>query len=116
MSGENDRCTHSHTHTHKLTHTHIHTHAHTHTHTTHTHMYIHIHTHRHGTTQVDFDLSKRRAPVAHVIAARITAENPDAGFRPTSGVLQEINFRVSPQVVGYFSASIFCLHFFGTSA
>jgi hypothetical protein len=56
---------------------------------------------------VDFDLSKRRAPVAHVIAARITAENPDAGFRPTSGVLQEINFRVSPQVVGYFSVSSF---------
>ena len=58
---------------------------------------------RHGSSKMDLSISKRNPPKCHVIAARITAENPDAGFRPTSGVLQEINFRVSPQVWGYFS-------------
>jgi len=58
---------------------------------------------RHGTSKIDFTVENRNPANGHVIAARITAENPDAGFRPTSGVLQEINFRVSPQVWGYFS-------------
>ena len=31
------------------------------------------------------------------------AENPDVGFRPTSGKIKELNFRVSPHVWGYFS-------------
>jgi len=30
----------------------------------------------------------------HVIAARITAENPDEGFKPTSGKIDRINFQV----------------------
>ena len=58
---------------------------------------------RHGSSKIDLAIANRNLPKCHVIAARITAENPDAGFRPTSGVLQEINFRVSPQVWGYFS-------------
>jgi len=58
---------------------------------------------RHGTSCIDLDISHRNPPKRHVIAARITAENPDAGFRPTSGSIQELNFRVSPQVWGYFS-------------
>jgi acetyl-CoA carboxylase/biotin carboxylase 1 len=53
---------------------------------------------RHGSMVIDFDIQLRNPPKCHTIAARITAENPDTGFRPTSGVLQEINFRVSPQV------------------
>ena len=45
-----------------------------------------------------------RIPVkGHCVAARITAENPDAGFQPTSGTIEEINFRSTPDVWGYFS-------------
>jgi acetyl-CoA carboxylase/biotin carboxylase 1 len=39
----------------------------------------------------------------HVIAARITAENPDEGFKPTSGKIERINFQSSTKVWGYFS-------------
>jgi hypothetical protein len=39
----------------------------------------------------------------HVIAARITAENTDSGFTPTSGAVSELNFRSTPSVWGYFS-------------
>jgi acetyl-CoA carboxylase / biotin carboxylase 1 len=39
----------------------------------------------------------------HVIACRITAENPDSGFTPTSGLINELTFRNSRNVWGYFS-------------
>jgi acetyl-CoA carboxylase / biotin carboxylase 1 len=52
---------------------------------------------------IDFDAAPPIAPLGHVIAARITAENPDAGFTPTSGAIQELNFRSTPSVWGYFS-------------
>ncbi|PLW26165.1 hypothetical protein PCASD_21870 [Puccinia coronata f. sp. avenae] len=42
-------------------------------------------------------------PKGHVVAVRITAENPEAGFKPSSGTLQELNFRSSTNVWGYFS-------------
>lgn len=42
-------------------------------------------------------------PRGHVIACRITAENPDEGFQPTSGAIQELMFRNTPNVWGYFS-------------
>lgn len=42
-------------------------------------------------------------PHGHVIACRITAENPDEGFQPTSGAIQELTFRNTPNVWGYFS-------------
>ncbi|XP_066509285.1 acetyl-CoA carboxylase-like isoform X2 [Hoplias malabaricus] len=42
-------------------------------------------------------------PHGHVIAARITSENPDEGFKPSSGTVQELNFRSSKNVWGYFS-------------
>ncbi|MDR3742646.1 MAG: hypothetical protein P4L40_26815 [Terracidiphilus sp.] len=38
-----------------------------------------------------------------MIAARITAENADSGFTPTSGSVSELNFRSTPSVWGYFS-------------
>jgi len=38
-----------------------------------------------------------------VIAARITAENPDEGFKPTSGTISRIKFQSTPNVWGYFS-------------
>jgi acetyl-CoA carboxylase/biotin carboxylase 1 len=52
---------------------------------------------------IDFDAQPTIAPLGHVIACRITAENPDAGFTPTSGAIQELNFRSTPSVWGYFS-------------
>lgn len=56
-----------------------------------------------GTTPIDFDVDKQAPPNGHVIAARITAEDPNAGFQPTSGAIKELNFRSTPEVWGYFS-------------
>ena len=39
----------------------------------------------------------------HVIAARITAENPDEGFKPTSGTIERVKFQSTSNVWGYFS-------------
>ena len=44
-------------------------------------------------------------PHGHCIACRITAENPDDGFQPGSGTVQELNFRSSRNVWGYFSVA-----------
>ena len=54
---------------------------------------------------IDFEKQEPRAPKGHVIACRITAENPLKGFQPTSGNIQELNFRSIPNVWGYFSVS-----------
>nr|XP_033810269.1 acetyl-CoA carboxylase 2 isoform X2 [Geotrypetes seraphini] len=48
---------------------------------------------------------KAPSPRGHVIAARITSENPDEGFKPSSGTVQELNFRSSKNVWGYFSVA-----------
>ncbi|KAJ1512698.1 acetyl-coenzyme-A carboxylase [Coelomomyces lativittatus] len=48
---------------------------------------------------------RKPAPRGHVIACRITAENPDAGFKPSGGQLVELNFRSSTDVWGYFSVT-----------
>ncbi|XP_041970632.1 acetyl-CoA carboxylase isoform X2 [Aricia agestis] len=59
-----------------------------------------------GLTQIDFDEPHQRpSPWGHVIAARITSENPDEGFKPSSGTVQELNFRSSKNVWGYFSVA-----------
>ena len=44
-------------------------------------------------------------PVGHVIAARITSENPDEGFKPSAGTVHELNFKSNKNVWGYFSVS-----------
>jgi acetyl-CoA carboxylase/biotin carboxylase 1 len=44
-------------------------------------------------------------PKGHVIAARITSENPDEGFKPSSGTVSELTFRSNRNVWGYFSVS-----------
>lgn len=49
----------------------------------------------------DSNISVR--PKCHVIATRITAENPNRGFKPNLGSMQELNFRSSKHVWGYFS-------------
>ncbi|KAJ2054343.1 acetyl-coenzyme-A carboxylase [Coemansia sp. S16] len=66
-----------------------------------------------GTSPIDFEFSSPQAidvqrkpqPKGHVIAVRITAENPEAGFKPSSGMMQSLNFRSSTNVWGYFSVS-----------
>ena len=56
-----------------------------------------------GTDPIDF-MTEDYAPIdSHVIAARITAENPDEGFKPTSGRIERIKFQSSSNVWGYFS-------------
>ncbi|KAJ3169538.1 acetyl-coenzyme-A carboxylase [Geranomyces variabilis] len=64
-------------------------------------------------SEIDFDFSspqshqiqRKPSPKGHVIAARITAENPDAGFKPNSGKVLELNFRSNSNVWGYFSVN-----------
>ncbi|KAJ6493608.1 acetyl-CoA carboxylase [Mycena vitilis] len=67
----------------------------------------------HAASEIDFDLvrpdvnqlQRKPRPKGHVVAVRITAENPDAGFKPSSGSIQELNFRSSTNVWGYFSVT-----------
>lgn len=54
-------------------------------------------------SKIDFETAQRVEPNGHCIAVRITAENAEAGFKPTSGGIQELNFRSTPSVWGYFS-------------
>jgi acetyl-CoA carboxylase/biotin carboxylase 1 len=54
-------------------------------------------------SRIDLDNTQRVDPNGHCIAVRITAENAEAGFKPTSGGIQELNFRSTPSVWGYFS-------------
>lgn len=66
-----------------------------------------------GLSEIDFDfkidgsnvIQRRPCARGHVVAARITAENPDAGFKPNSGKVLELNFRSNPNVWGYFSVN-----------
>ena len=56
-----------------------------------------------GDSKIDF-LEEDYKPIdTHVIAARITAENPDEGFKPTSGSIERIKFQSTSNVWGYFS-------------
>ncbi|XP_024374276.1 acetyl-CoA carboxylase 1 [Physcomitrium patens] len=54
---------------------------------------------------VQFDLEKveSQKPKGHVVAVRVTSEDPDDGFKPTSGQVQELSFRSKPNVWAYFS-------------
>ena len=56
-----------------------------------------------GTDKIDFMEEEYRPLDSHVIAARITAENPDEGFKPTSGTIERIKFQSTANVWGYFS-------------
>lgn len=61
------------------------------------------------TNSTDFSMSLsdnlhlRHPPSSHVIAVRITSEDPDEGFKPHSGDVFELNFKSSRSVWGYFS-------------
>ncbi|GHP11480.1 carboxyl transferase domain [Pycnococcus provasolii] len=56
-----------------------------------------------GDDKIDFMEDEYVLPERHVLAARITAENPDEGFKPTSGSIERISFQSTPNVWGYFS-------------
>eukprot|EP00850_Spirogloea_muscicola_P017414 SM000149S01349 [mRNA] locus=s149:208717:222851:+ [translate_table: standard] len=49
------------------------------------------------------DRAQASKPRGHVVAVRITSEDPDDGFKPTSGRIQELSFRSKPDVWAYFS-------------
>ena len=53
--------------------------------------------------QIDFFNDDYATLNSHVIAARITAENPDEGFKPTSGRIERVKFQSTANVWGYFS-------------
>ncbi|KAG8632982.1 acetyl-CoA carboxylase 1 [Manihot esculenta] len=54
-------------------------------------------------TPFDFDLAESTRPKGHCVAVRITSEDPDDGFKPTSGKVQELSFKSKPNVWAYFS-------------
>ncbi|RMZ92777.1 acetyl- carboxylase 1 isoform X1, partial [Brachionus plicatilis] len=70
-----------------------------------------------GASEIDFESEATRpVPKGHVIAARITSENPDEGFKPSSGNVKELTFRSNRNVWGYFSlAACGGLHEFADS-
>lgn len=77
-----------------------------------------------GSGKIDFDFldpasystQRKPQPKGHVVACRITAENPDTGFKPGMGALTELNFRSSTSTWGYFSvASNGALHEYADS-
>lgn len=69
-----------------------------------------------GREPFDLDLTLRRKPIGHVIATRITAENPNEGFKPNGGKLHCINFSPFNGTWGYFSVqSDGCIHDFSDS-
>lgn len=56
-----------------------------------------------GNDKIDFLTEDYKPLNSHVIAARITAENPDEGFKPTAGKIERIKFQSTSNVWGYFS-------------
>jgi acetyl-CoA carboxylase/biotin carboxylase 1 len=62
-------------------------------------------------TEIDFEFKnpesektqRHPTPKGHTTACRITSEDPGEGFKPSNGVLHDLNFRSSSNVWGYFS-------------
>ncbi|KAK1431271.1 hypothetical protein QVD17_07727 [Tagetes erecta] len=54
-------------------------------------------------TPFDFDQAESVRPKGHCVAVRVTSEDPDDGFKPTSGKVQELSFKSKPNVWAYFS-------------
>eukprot|EP00598_Pedospumella_elongata_P008031 CAMPEP_0184968478 /NCGR_PEP_ID=MMETSP1098-20130426/1535_1 /TAXON_ID=89044 /ORGANISM="Spumella elongata, Strain CCAP 955/1" /LENGTH=2317 /DNA_ID=CAMNT_0027490097 /DNA_START=80 /DNA_END=7033 /DNA_ORIENTATION=- len=61
--------------------------------------------HAMGQDTIDFEFAERVPYPHHCIAVRITAENPEAGFQPSSGNIQELHFHSAIDVWGYFSVN-----------
>lgn len=56
-----------------------------------------------GTENIDFEIQQKLPPDGHVLAVRITSENANDGFKPTSGKIDDLHFRPNSEVWGYFS-------------
>lgn len=64
-----------------------------------------------ASSEIDFEFKhegtsqsqRRPTPTGHTTACRITSEDPGEGFKPSNGVMHELNFRSSSNVWGYFS-------------
>lgn len=54
-------------------------------------------------TKFDLDKAESARPRGHCVAVRVTSEDPDDGFKPTSGRVEELNFKSKPNVWAYFS-------------
>jgi len=59
-----------------------------------------------GTDVIDFTKATSAPPRGHCMAARITAEDPESGFKPSSGAIHELNYRSVPGVTGNFSVGV----------
>ncbi|CAG9465063.1 unnamed protein product [Pedinophyceae sp. YPF-701] len=55
-----------------------------------------------GKDAIDFETSPQRPPQGHVVAVRVTCEDAEDGFKPTCGAINELQFRSTPDVWGYF--------------
>lgn len=56
-----------------------------------------------GAEEIDFDNTEPVPPKGHCVAVRITAENAEDGFKPTSGDIHQLAFRGVPGVTAFFS-------------
>ncbi|KAK4274088.1 hypothetical protein QN277_017370 [Acacia crassicarpa] len=54
-------------------------------------------------TPFGFDEAESTRPKGHCVAVRVTSEDPDDGFKPTSGKVLELSFKSKPNVWAYFS-------------
>ncbi|KAF6175732.1 hypothetical protein GIB67_022734 [Kingdonia uniflora] len=54
-------------------------------------------------TPFDFDQAQSVRPKGHCVAVRVTSEDPDDGFKPTGGKVQELSFKSKPNAWAYFS-------------
>jgi len=57
-------------------------------------------------SKIDFFAVDYPPITSHCCASRITAENPDEGFKPTSGKINSIRFQSSGDCWGYFSVGL----------
>ncbi|EOA39468.1 hypothetical protein CARUB_v10008063mg [Capsella rubella] len=51
----------------------------------------------------DFGEAESVRPKGHCVAVRVTSEDPDDGFKPTSGKIEELSFKSKINVWAYFS-------------
>ncbi|KAG2488653.1 hypothetical protein HYH03_012820 [Edaphochlamys debaryana] len=56
-----------------------------------------------GSDHFDIEATPQVLPNQHVVAVRLTAEDAGDGFKPTAGRIDELVFRPTPEVWGYFS-------------
>eukprot|EP00798_Chlamydomonas_sp_ICE-L_P004934 gene4934-34705_t len=56
-----------------------------------------------GQESFNLEETPQKEPDCHVVAVRITSEAANDGFKPTCGRIDELHFRATPDVWGYFS-------------